>query len=433
MKLKILIVDDEKHMVETLKMILSKDYDIIGINDPLKLEESLSENPDLIITDLKMPERDGLEVLEISKKIYGCPVILMTAYATVETAVNALKNGASDYILKPFSKKDLLNCIQKIIRKYVYVERTKSKNRAEDFGLSGLIGNSSPMIDVYKKIQKVSKTDSTILIRGESGVGKNVVARNIASLSKRHNGPYVVVDLTTLPENLFESSLFGYLKGAFTGAENDMLGKVEMADKGTLFLDEVGDIPLFLQPKIMRLIQEKCFERVGSVTKKTIDIRVIAATNKPLEEMIKNKEFREDLYFRLNIFPIFIPPLRDRKEDIPELVRHFLKKNTIENGLSEKEISKDAMDALSGYDWPGNIRELSNVIERAMIIADDKILKEHLWIRTKEKEVPQSLSELEKQHVNKVLIYSDGNKQKAASILGIDRSTLYRLIKKYDL
>ena len=433
MKYRILVIDDENHMVETLRIILEKSYEVIGLSDPSKLEEFLNKSPDLVITDIKMPELDGLKVLNITKRKCNCPVIIMTAYATVETAVNALKNGASDYLLKPFSKKDLIKCIEKNISKAPPRRSLDINGNASRFGIQGIIGNSPLMIEVFEKMQRVAKTDSTVLIRGESGVGKNIVAKNIAMLSDRRSKPYVVVDLTTLPENLFESALFGHVRGAFTGAEKDAVGKVEMANGGTLFLDEVGDIPLFLQPKIMRLIQDKSFEKVGDIELKSIDARFIAATNRDLEGMIKNKKFREDLYFRLNIFPIFIPPLRDRKEDIPELINYFIRKNSEDKKLQFRSISEEAMEALLKYEWPGNIRELSNVIERAMIVSDDEISKEHLWIKNGSGFIPKSLSELEKQHVKKVLLYSEGNKQKAAGILGIDRSTLYRLIKKYDL
>ncbi|MDD2714491.1 MAG: sigma-54 dependent transcriptional regulator [Candidatus Wallbacteria bacterium] len=430
---KILVIDDEQEMVDTLEIILRKKADVVKLTTAVDLEKQLALcHPDLVITDLKMEGPDGLEVLKIIRSTLRIPVIIMTAYATVETAIKALKDGAADYLIKPFSRQQLLDAIEKCLKTANPETAASYEEVKVKYGMD-LIGVSSQMIQVFEKILKVAPTNSSVLITGESGVGKSLAAKSILDKSQRRTKPFVTVDMGSIPAALFESELFGHEKGSFTGATERKIGKIESADGGTLFLDEIGDLPLETQPKIMRLLQERVFERVGGVTPISIDVRIISATNRNLEELIERKIFRQDLYYRLNVFPIPIPPLRERRPDIMLHCEHFIRRFCEENNAGPKSLSQKAIDLLLSNGWPGNVRELYNVLERALILSDEIIMPEHLWLKAENGEIPSSLDDLEREHIRRVMSYTEGNKLKAAAILGIERSTLYRLIKKYQL
>lgn len=435
MKPKILIIDDELEMLKTLEIILKRDFDVIITDDPLKLEEIIdTKNPHVVITDMKMDKRDGIDIIKTVITKYNLPIILITAYATVESAIKALKLGVIEYIIKPFSRDDIVKAINKALSKIDWRNLSSYKEIKKKYNLTGLIGISSNMIRVFDAIKRVSNTDSTVLIMGESGVGKNLIAKNIHINSNRRDKPFITVNLASIPGTLFESELFGFEKGAFTGADKSKPGKVELADGGTLFLDEVGELPLHTQPKILHLLQDKEISRIGAKYSKKVNIRLIAATNQDIEHMIKEKKFREDLYYRLNVFPIYIPPLRERKEDIPLLSRYFIQRLSKEKGLDFKPLTHNALNRLCDYNWPGNVRELINVLERALIVSNDEITIDDLWLSSKNRDVNlKSLSEIEREHIKRVLIFTNNNKKRSAEILEIDRSTLYRLIKKYGL
>jgi two-component system response regulator AtoC len=447
----ILVVDDEKKMgilIEgTLKDAGYLPKTVTSGEEAIKL---LKKNTyEVVITDLKMEPVDGMEVLKEAKKLNPTTeVIMMTAYATAQSAVEAMKAGATDYIIKPFALDELKLLVDKIVEKQKLV--ALNLQLQEDLGkavLDEFVGKSDKMKGVFDLIEKVAKTDANVLLLGESGTGKELVARAIHSKSKRKEKPLITVNCAALTETLLESELFGHEKGAFTGAHARKLGRFELADSGTIFLDEIGEISSTIQAKLLRVLEEKKFNRVGGVETIQVDTRLIAATNRNLEENVKAGKFREDLYFRLNVFPIWIPPLRERREDIPLLVDYFLTKYRYQG----KKLPSDLLNQLTGYDWPGNVRELKNILERAMILSDGKDIEtQHVGIKPggplvqavpgvtpdsseASEKSPFNLEEMEKNMIVEVLKNTRGNKTEAAKALHITRRMLYSRMKKYDL
>ncbi|MBD3383995.1 response regulator [candidate division KSB1 bacterium] len=441
MKARILIIDDEKHMCSVLKTALESDR--IDISVAYSGEQALSildeQEFSIVISDIKMPGLSGLDILKRIKKEHpATEVLLMTAYADAQTAVDAMKNGAYDYIIKPFEVDELRHKVQNIIQKTVLVSENKNLKAElqKRYSLDRIVGRSRAMQRVYELVEKVARSDAIVLIRGESGTGKEVVARAIHNLGHRRVEPFVAVNCAALPDTLLESELFGHEKGAFTGAEKRKLGRFELAQQGTIFLDEIGDINQTTQIKLLRVLQNREIERLGGEETIPIEARTIAATNQDLEKAVREKKIREDLYYRINVFPLFLPPLRDRKEDIPDLVGHFLEEQNAEADI----IGPKTMTFLIDYDWPGNIRELENVIRRALIMSGGENIKTvdlppHI---RGEAEMPlpgnvddiPTLNEMEKHMIRRALDKADGNKTMAANLLGITRRQLYSKMER---
>lgn len=417
MKTNILVVDDDMHMRLALKESLSKaGYTISLAEDGMAAVEAVRRSPcDLIITDVRMPRKNGLELLESIRAGESLiPVILITGYGTVHDAVTAIKGGAFDYIQKPFDTETL----------YGVVKRALGQNNGN------IIHASKAVQDVLLNAERVARSDATVLILGESGVGKELVAKYIHQHSDRKSGPFVPVNCAALPENLLESELFGYEKGAFTGASIRKPGKFEIADKGSVLLDEVTEMDLRLQAKLLRVLQEKEIEVIGSRFPKTVDVRVIATTNRDIRKYVEEGKFREDLFYRLNVFPILVPPLRERKEDIPILVAHFLRK--FAKGM-DVCVSGEAMEFLKSRNWKGNVRELENIIARACILSDYSLIElAHVRDGEEKKEIkPSSVREMEMKLILETLTSLEGNRTRAASILGITVRTLRNKINEY--
>lgn len=447
----ILVVDDERKMGILIEGTL-KDagYSVKTVTSGEEALMLLERNVyDVVVTDLKMEPVDGMAVLKRAKQLNeSTEVIMMTAYATAKSAVEAMKSGATDYIIKPFALEELKLLVDKIVEKQKLL--ALNVQLQEDLGkavLDDFVGKSEKVKQVLGLVEKVAKTDANVLLLGDSGTGKELVARAIHKMSKRKKKPLITVNCAALTETLLESELFGHEKGAFTGAYARKLGRFELADQGTIFLDEIGEVSPTIQAKLLRVLEEKKFNRVGGVETIGVDSRVIAATNKNLEQNVKVGKFRQDLYFRLNVFPIWIPPLRERREDIHLLVEYFLNKYKYEG----RKLPSYLMDQLVDYDWPGNVRELKNVLERAMILSDGKDIEpQHVGIRLslpgeiipvmdpKEAKPPPkasnlSLEEMEKEMIVEALKRSNGNKTEAAKALHITRRMLYSRMKKYNL
>lgn len=440
----ILIIDDEPKMCKVLRFALEPEgYSVATAENAESGLATFSKDPfDLVITDLKMPGNDGLFVLENVKK--QCPqteVIMMTAYATAQNAVESMKKGAYDYIIKPFEMDELKLKVKHIMEKRQLAEENiqLKKELKDRYSLENMIGQSGLMQEVYKMVARVAPTDATVLIRGESGTGKELVAQAIHHLSPRSSEPFIAVNCGALPESLLESELFGHDKGAFTGADKMKMGRFELAGNGTIFLDEIGDIAPSTQIKLLRVLQNRQIERLGGTQTLQIRARTIAATNRNLEEALKEGSFREDLYYRINVFPINLPLLRERKEDVPDLVAHFLKKL----GREEHAIEPEALELLMEYRWPGNVRELENVLERSLIMSTtDIITTEDLppHIRNVSTiggstsiEIPNeglSLENVEKNLIQNALKKAGGNKSRAAKLLGITRRKLYSMMER---
>lgn len=440
----VLIVDDD----ETFRGVLKKELSDMGFivicsEDAERALETLhTSRPDVVVLDIKMPGLQGDDAISQIKQL--CPlseIIILTGFATIENAIKCMKLGAYDYLTKPCNLEEVEMIIKRAVEKKNIISENiflkKELGRAVVF--SQIVGDSREMKEVRELIDKVALTDSTVLLEGESGTGKELIARSIHNRSLRKDKPFIVVDCTSLHENLLLSELFGHEKGAFTGAFEMKRGLFEIADKGTLFLDEIGDISSALQSKLLRFLETSTFRRVGGIKDIRVDIRIIAATNKSLKVMVQKGLFREDLFYRLNVFSIKLPPLREHKEDIPILVNYFLNNNNLPLSRG-KRISKDSMDLLCRYHWPGNVRELQNVIERALILSQnvDIILPEHLPQELKFP--PQhffndkgTLEEIEKNYIERVLIENNWNKRKASRILNISERNLYRLIKRFNL
>ena len=452
---KILIIDDEKSIRDIFSLMLKEKGYIVETAENGK--EGLSKTkkfiPDIVLLDMNLPDVSGIEVLsEIKKSLPKTEIIIMTAYGTIKNAVEATKLGAYDYLEKPVDNEELLLVISRAleVKKLTReVEELKSELSAK-YKFSNIIGTSSKMNSIFQLMEKIAKVDGTVLITGESGTGKELVARAIHYNSPRRNGPFVVVNCGAIPKELIESEFFGHTKGAFTDAKTEKTGKFELAQKGTIFLDEVGELTPEAQVKLLRAIGEKEIVKVGGNKTIPIDVRVIAATNKNLEEEVKKGNFREDLYWRLAVLSIHLPPLRERKEDIPLLCEHFIKKYNQELKKEIKGISPKAMDYLMKYFWPGNVRELENVLYEAMVLAEKEIIDINnlpLRITGIEEEMDmnfdfnkslnqiiESITEkIEKRMIQKALQECRGNRINAAKRLGISRKTLFNKMKRYNL
>jgi len=442
----ILIVEDEAKMRRLLELNLGDDgFTTFSAEDAETGLKLLRESPiDLVLTDLKLPGMNGLEFLQTVKRHNAAlPVVVMTAFGSVETAVEAMKAGASDYVLKPFS----LTEMRIVVHKELDVRKLREENRSlrealgKRYSHPNVIARSSRMQEVLAIVERVAPTNSTVLLGGESGVGKDLIARAIHEKSRRASGPFVKINSTAIPENLLESELFGFERGAFTGAVASKPGKFELADKGTMFLDEIGDVPPATQVKLLRVLQEREFERLGGTRTIKVDVRLIAATNRDLREALEQGTFREDLYYRLNVVPIDIAPLRERREDVPDLVNLFISQFTGESGKPVEGITPEAMRILVNYHWPGNVRELQNIVERACALAKGNVLDPadiHLDVRpTKVANgvagfLPNgmTLEQWEDEMVQEALRRANGNKSQAARLLGLSRNALrYRLSK----
>ena len=451
----ILVIEDKESMIDMLKQTLEAEgYQVIPARDGSEGIKKLSdERIGLVLTDLKLPKKDGFEVLKAAKQENPLlPVIVMTAFGTIETAVKAVKEGAYDFLAKPFDTGHLLV----LIKRALDATRLAAENVllreefAEKLGMPKIIGKSVQMQEITSKIQKVAPTNATALIHGESGTGKELFARAIHYLSNRKEAPFIAINSAAIPRELLESELFGYERGAFTGAEARKLGKLELADKGTVFLDEIGDMDMALQAKLLRVLQEQVIERVGGGKPIKIDVRVVAATNKDIEKAVVAKLFREDLFYRLNVFPITIPPLRERRDDIPALALNFLNKYSAEVRKGPLTISDEAMDILMKSPWKGNVRELENVIERSVIYADGGVIRvqdlginessimdalaEHVPMDGPLQEVAAAATRIaESRRIRQVLKQTGGNKTRAAEILQVSYKTLLTKIKDYQL
>ena len=447
---KILIADDEKNMRWILeKSLKDEGFLIIDAKDGEEaFNKFLDGEPDLIILDYKMPVMDGMEVLKRINKInHKIPVIMITAHGSTEAAVEAMKLGAIDYVQKPFDMEELKIKIRKSLNidqlnKEIEFLRDEIASAFDN----KIIGNSKKMIELFETLGKIGPTNATILITGESGTGKELIANALHSKSLRKDKPYIRVNCGAIPENLLESELFGYEKGAFTGAQNRKLGRFDRAQGGTLFLDEIGELSLGLQVKLLRVLQEREFERVGGTEVIKTDVRIIAATNKDLDKMVEEGLFREDLLYRLKVIPVEIPPLRERKEDIPLLIEFFTDKFSKELNKENISVEEDVLDILIEYDYPGNIRELQNIIERMVLLATDGRIKMGLLPRevikgafSTKKDIfilPNegiSLEEIEKSFVRQALELSKGNQTHAAKLLGISRHALIYRLEKFNL
>jgi two-component system response regulator AtoC len=450
----VLVVDDDRAVGTVLMGLLRQaGYEASYVDSAEEALARVSSRPvDVVITDLRMPSMDGMELLEkLAERAPDVPVIMLTAHGSVQTAVEAMKKGASDFLLKPFDRDEVLFTVGKAIRASTHASAhppgppptTKTPS----------LGVSAAMKEVSDLIARAARTTSTVLIRGESGSGKEVAARAIHASSARGGGPFVPVHCAALPENLLESELFGYEKGAFTGATHRKPGRVELAQGGTLFLDEIGDVAPSVQVKLLRLLQEKEYQRLGGIEALEADVRFLAATHRDLDEMVESGEFREDLYYRLNVIPIWIPPLRERRADIAPLVKRFCREHAEQNGQAELRIDDDAIEALAAEEWPGNVRELSNFVERLVVFAEgdrigkadiDRELARQPRARSRIASAPPAVSggaaetlgerreEAERVAILDALDRAGGNRTKAARLLGISRRTLYNKLAELD-
>jgi len=445
---KILLVDDDENLRKVLEFNLEQDgYTVITASNGKEALKLYGEHdPKLVITDIKMPEMDGIALLkEIKRRNLEQLIIVITAFGTIDNAIEAMKLGAYDYITKPFNRDEM----KLVVRKALELEKLRTRTQfleaqlVEKFSFENIIGGSSRMAEVFDAVRRVAPGEATVLIKGESGTGKELFARAIHYNSPRSKGNFIAVNCSAIPENLIESELFGHKKGAFTGAVADKMGKFELSSGGTIFLDEVADLRFDLQSKLLRVLQEKEIERVGDPNPVKVDIRVIAATNKDLEAMLKNEQFREDLYHRINVIPIELPPLRERIDDIPLLVHHLKSKF----GEQDCRIDSDVFDALKSYEWPGNVRELENVLQRSLLMRKqpELLATEDLpdYIRNKTKQrtefrfqIPDDGIDLEGVE-KELLLYSlrkhDWNQTQAAKFLSITRQTLLYRMEKYGL
>jgi DNA-binding NtrC family response regulator len=455
LKSTVLIIEDMGSMASMLEQtITAEGYRTILTKDGTDGIRIINEEKvDLVITDLKLPGKDGLEVLRSAKeKNPLIPVILMTAFGSIETAVSAMKEGAYEFLTKPFDTDHLLVLIKRALENQkVMAENILLKEEfGKKLGFPKIIGKSPAMEEVSKNIQKVAPAKTTVLLLGESGTGKELFARALHHLSPRKDNPFVAINCAAIPRELLESELFGHEKGAFTGADHKRIGKFELADKGSIFFDEIGEMDMTLQAKLLRVLQGEAIERVGGIRPIPIDVRIIAASNRDLEKAVLEKRFREDLYYRVNVFPIKIPPLKERGEDIPLIVNHFINYYCAELKTNLKGITSEALDILKNHTWKGNVRELENCIERSVILCDGKtILPEHLVLSPSEitdtflqelsmegglEEVSKAaIRTVEIKLIKKVLNEVGGNKTKAAQILKVSYKTLLTKIKDYGI
>ncbi len=447
---RILVVDDESKMLRVLELQLQTAGFAMTKAESAEVGLKLLENSEadgepfaLVLTDLRLPGMDGLEFLKnVRGRDAPPPVIVMTAFGTVETAVEAMKLGASDYLLKPFSLEDMMITIEKVLELHALRRENRELKseltRRYEFG--AIIGRSEKMAEIFETAERVAPTRATVLLGGESGVGKGMLARAIHLSSPRKDAPFIKITCSAIPENLMESELFGYEKGAFTGAIRSHAGKFEQADGGTVFLDEIGDVPPPVQVKLLRVLQEREFERLGGDKTIQVDVRIIAATNQDLLAALEQGAFREDLYYRLNVVPVNLPPLRERQEDIPALVQHFLERFAADTGDRVRGISQEALDKLRSYHWPGNVRELENIIQRSMVLAQGEIIQASDVQLDKVGRPASSngdvaflpegmtLDEYEQEIIREAMRRADNNKSQAARLLGLTRNALrYRL------
>jgi DNA-binding NtrC family response regulator len=448
-KHKLLIVEDDAHLRETLATFLARaGYATAQAHDGREALEAVDKDaPDLVLTDIHMPDLDGLALLaEIKARYPGTIVIMMTAFSSIDSAVEAMRRGAEDYLSKPLQLADAQMSIERALERRALRSRVAQleAQALDRYGFGRLIGKAPAMRRVYQIIERVAPTNTTVLITGRTGTGKELVARAIHFNSPRAKKPLVDINCGALPEQLVESELFGHMKGAFTGAGETKKGLFEAAQGGTLFLDEVQTLRPDLQAKLLRALQERAIRRVGGRENIEIDVRVIAATNKDIADAVKRGEFREDLYYRLNVVGVYLPDLRERREDIPPLIDHFLKRSAEENGQGPRHFSNEAMRLMMSYDWPGNVRELQNAVEHALAIGIGPTLTIadlplHISGMTNKLGAPEpvgegrTLDEVERRHILRVLEETGGNHLRAAEILGIHRRTLYRKQEKYKI
>jgi two-component system response regulator AtoC len=450
-----LVADDDSSIRSLLKQLLSDEgYAVVEATTGTEVVEKVKDsNPDLVIMDVRMPELDGIEAL--SKLKVSSPktsVLIMTAFGSSNNAIRAMELGAFDYITKPFELDKISHTVKRVIE---YRDLTSEVQVLRDeisslVQTERIVGNSAAMQEVYKTIGKVAKADATVLITGESGTGKELVAEALHYNSNRRSGPIVKVSCAALPETLLEAELFGHEKGSFTGAQAQRRGRFELADKGTIFLDEIGEMSLPMQTKLLRVLQDRKIERVGSSLPIKVDIRIICATNKDLQRQVEAQKFRDDLFYRLNVINIHMPPLRERKEDIPALVEHFLAKHRYSATAQPAAISEEALKRLMEYEWPGNVRELENVVERAVVLSRGQIITSRELpfgdheagdhddeggeeISSEKSYFKKSVAQFEKDLIMKALRDANGNRSKAAEMLGIYRRLLYAKIKEYAL
>jgi two-component system, NtrC family, response regulator AtoC len=442
MKHRVLVVEDEDKLRRVIELQLHSSG--FEVDKAASAEEAikLSDRADLVLTDLRLPGMDGLEFLSLLRRQNSqLPVIVMTAFGTVENAVQAMKTGAVDFLPKPFSLDHLMAVIQKALE--VRALRDENRQLREELGrryaFDNIVGHSAAMQEIFATVVRVAPTNATVLLAGESGTGKDLIARAIHYHSPRRDRPFVKINCSAIPENLMESELFGFEKGAFTGAIQSKPGKFEQADTGTAFLDEIGDVPASVQVKLLRVLQEREFERLGSNKTRRIEVRIVAATNQDLRAALEQGTFREDLFYRLNVVPMNIPPLRERKEDIPFLAEHFVQKLARDSGSSVESITEAAIQKLMEYHWPGNVRELENVVERSLVLcAGTKLDASDIKLDPHERARPvaagsflpegTTLDEYEQSIIREALTRSNGNKSQAARLLGLTRNALrYRL------
>ena len=445
----VLLADDDENLRRVLEFQLAEaGYKVLSAADGTEALDLFTDgDTDCVITDLRMPKLSGLELLE---KIKGLnpelPVIVITAFGEVETAVAAVKAGAFDYINKPFNRDDILLTLERALN----FSQTKNENRqlrelvCREFRLDNVIGESPPMRAVLELVRRVARSDVTVLITGESGTGKELIAKGIHFSGRRKDAPFIPVNCAAIPETLIEAELFGYKRGSFTGATADTKGKFEDANRGTLFLDEIGQMPLVLQPKLLRVLQEQEIVRLGESTPRKVDVRIIAASNQDLENMVEQGNFREDLYFRLAVVPVNLPPLRVRREDIPLLINHFFRRAKEKHGFERLIMSREVIDVLNEYSFPGNVRELENLIERMVVLSDEKNVTladipeyisrpRHVFANVKF-ELPAdgiSLDDVERELIRYALAMHNGNQSQTARYLGITRSALIYRMQKF--
>jgi DNA-binding NtrC family response regulator len=445
-KSRILVVDDERDICRALEFLLSREgYEVDSVLSGEKALEKFSKKDyDLVLSDLRMEGMDGVELLKKVKSLSPSVIfIIMTAFASVENAVEVMKKGAEDYIVKPFVNDDVRMSVNRLLnyRKLLHENEILRRELSNRVSENRFVGDSQQVNEMFRVLEKVIPTKSNILMIGESGTGKGVLAEIVHSNSPRSSKPFLSINCSAIPETLLESELFGYKKGAFTGATSDKVGLITAADEGTLFLDEIGDMPISLQSKILKVIEQGEVLRLGDVKPFTVDVRIIAATNKKLDVAVEKGEFREDLYYRLNVIEISIPPLRERRDDIPLLVRHFLDELNLKHDSNVSRLDDNAMEALKDYQWPGNVRELRNMMERAIVLCpSDTITLDDLPLdklaSTPGKaggSLKDSLEYYERKAITEALSLHGWKKEDTAKTLGIDLATLYRKMKKLSI
>jgi DNA-binding NtrC family response regulator len=440
-------VDDERNTRDGLQRALQDRYEVLLAEDSQKALQILESTPvDMLLSDLKMPGVDGMGLLRRAMALPESPVcIMMTAYGSIENAVQAMQAGAYHYVTKPVNLDELELVLQRALKsRRIEAENVNLREQINHkFGVENIIGESSAMRQVFETVQQVAPTRTTVLITGETGTGKELIAKALHNLSPRKNGPFIAVHAAALPSTLLESELFGHEKGAFTGAVERRIGRFELADGGTLFLDEVGELEPLMQVKLLRVLEERAFERVGGAKTLQVDVRLVAATNRNLKKLVNEGKFRDDLFYRLSVVAVDLPPLRERREDIPLLARTFLDEFSRENGKQVREVTPEALNMLLAYEWPGNVRELRNVVEQMVVLAR----AERLTVRDVPSQVRDgadltkisvvrtgmTVEEAERQLIVQALKETDGNRTQAARKIGISRRTLHRKLKQYGL